>query len=155
MRLARYFGVLEVGFVGDGKNGAGAETPVTAEELASFVVNEPRHRIREIPFVRWRVSPVRTADRVHVQHPAAAQQLYGVVEPAGNLGKVTFRGTGRVLSAHFPARQKRTVLVQHNAGSDKRGIGQEVRQAPGFGAVFDELQHVKPPTSRQRLALAG
>ena len=94
-------------------------------------------------------------DGVHVQHPAAAQQFHGIVEPAGDQGKIAFRGTCCVLAAHFPAGRKGAVLVQDDAGLHQRGIGQQIRQAFAFAAVVAEFQHLTPPTARHRFALAG
>lgn len=149
------FAAWKLGFVGHGQDGAGAEAPVAAEMLPPFFINEPRHRIGEMAFLRSRIRLVRTTNGVHVQHPAAAQQFHRVVEATGDQSQIAFRGAGSILAAHFPARQKRAVLIQDHAGLDERGIGKQVRQAFGFGAVVGELQHLKPPVTRQRLALAG
>ena len=155
LRLARHFGGLEVRFIGDGQDGDGAEATVSTEVFPPLFIDEPRHRVGKIPLFRWRIGPVRTADGIHLEHPAASQEFHGVVEPAAYQGKIALCGAGRILAAYFPTRQKRAVLVQDHAGLNERGIGQQVRQVFAFAAVVGKFQHRKHPAGRQRPALAG
>ena len=108
-----------------------------------------------MPFLRRGVGPVTATDGINMQHPARTEQPDSVVELRGHKSQLVRRGTGRVLPPDFPGSQKRAVFVENDARSDQRGIGEQIRQPFGPGAVVSEFQHLKPPTGRQRLALAG
>ena len=108
-----------------------------------------------MPFFQGGIGPVTAAYGVHMEHPARTEQPDRVVELRGHKGQLVRRGTGRILPPDFPGRQKRAVFVENDARRDQGGVGEQIRQPFGSGAVVFEFQHLKPPTARQRLALAG
>ena len=119
-------GRLQVRLVADREHGPGAVAGITAEKLATFLINESSYRIGEVAVLGAGVGALAAAQGVYVEHPAGAEQLDRATHLSGHEGQF-FRCTGgRVLSPEFPGGQQAPVLAQHHAGSAQGRIRQKV-----------------------------
>ena len=67
-----------------------------------------------------------------MEHPSRPQPLDGGADLHGDPFQLRRHGAGGILSAHFVTREKRAVLLQHDARRNEGGIGQQIGQPFGF-----------------------
>ena len=114
-----------------GKGGRDA-ADVAPEKGAPFLVQHARDTIRKAAGRGIGIGAPRRARGVHMEHPSRTQPLDGGADLHGDPFQLRGHGAGGILSAHFVTREKRAVLLQHDARRNEGGIGQQIGQPFGF-----------------------
>ena len=114
-----------------GKGGRDA-ADVAPEKRAPLLVQHARDTIRKAAGRRIGIGAPRRARGVHMEHPSRTQPLDGGADLHGDPFQLRGHGAGGILSAHFVTREKRAVLLQHDARRDESRIGQQIGQPFGF-----------------------